>query len=355
VKFAPFFFLKILNMKNITKLALTLLIFHFSFSIVFAQVGINNDNSEPDASAMLDVKSDSKGMLVPRMSSSQRTMISNAATGLLVFDTTTESFWFKSSTVWIELVDELSPMEHDAANNLVKPNEDIVDLATDDFVFGSPQLDDTGDSDNDNRFFFNKSKGAFRAGRVFSTQWDDSNIGLQSVAFGNGTIASNFQTFAAGNNTTASGFSSVAFGNNTVSSATQSFAAGNFSIASGNQSLSIGNSAEATENQSVAFGNVTKSTGEQSVAMGDETEATAKASIAMGKETKASASSALAVGNRTQAISFAETALGTYNTLYTFTDSLAWNTNDRLFVIGNGLDENSRSDAFSILKNGCIA
>ena len=69
-----------------------------------AQVGINNDNSDPDASAMLDVKSSDKGMLVPRMSSSQRTMISGAATGLLVFDTDTESFWFKDTNDWVELV-----------------------------------------------------------------------------------------------------------------------------------------------------------------------------------------------------------------------------------------------------------
>jgi len=92
-------------MKKLLKLTLTLLILNTLYLIPStAQVGINNDNSEPDASAMLDVKSDSKGMLVPRMSSSQRTMISSPATGLLVFDTDTESFWFKDSNVWVELV-----------------------------------------------------------------------------------------------------------------------------------------------------------------------------------------------------------------------------------------------------------
>ncbi|MEM8527457.1 MAG: hypothetical protein AAGG68_22645, partial [Bacteroidota bacterium] len=343
-------------MKNITKLTLTLLILNTLYLIpLTAQVGINNDNSEPDASAMLDVKSDNKGMLVPRMSSSQRTMISNAATGLLVFDTDTESFWFKSSTVWIELVDELSPMEHDAANNLVKPNEEVVDLATDDFVFGSPQLDDTGDPDNDYRFFFDKSKGAFRAGRVEDTEWDESNLGNQSVAFGSRTTANGNQSVALGRDSESNGNQSVAIGNGLISTGNQSVAMGNAAVSTGNQSGAIGNRTEATGNQSIAMGNRTKSTGSQSIAMGDETKATANESIAMGNRTKASASSALAVGNRTQAISFAEAALGTYNTLYTFTDSLSWNTNDRLFVIGNGLDEDSRSDAFSILKNGNIA
>ncbi|MEM1328870.1 MAG: tail fiber protein [Bacteroidota bacterium] len=89
--------------------------------------------------------------------------------------------------------------------------------------------------------------------------------------------------------------------------------------------------------------------------MGNATQATSNRAIAIGDFTQAHARSAVAMGNHTQAISFAETALGTYNTLYTFTDSLDWNINGRLFVIGNGLDENSRSDAFSILKNGNIA
>ena len=60
----------------------------------------------PDASAILDVASTTKGMLIPRLTTNERTAITNAATGLLVFDMDTESFWFKKSTGWKELVDE---------------------------------------------------------------------------------------------------------------------------------------------------------------------------------------------------------------------------------------------------------
>jgi len=52
---------------------------------MFSQVGINADNSIPDPSAMLDVKSTSKGILVPRMTTVERNTISNPATGLLIF------------------------------------------------------------------------------------------------------------------------------------------------------------------------------------------------------------------------------------------------------------------------------
>ena len=56
------------------------------------QVSISHDQTPPDESAMLDIKSTDKGILVPRMSTVQRIAISNMATGLLVFDNDTASW-----------------------------------------------------------------------------------------------------------------------------------------------------------------------------------------------------------------------------------------------------------------------
>ncbi len=72
----------------------------------FAQaqaVSINTDSSNPDPSAILDVKSTDKGVLVPRMTSAQRTAIAAPATGLLVFDTNTGGFWFYNGAAWTNL------------------------------------------------------------------------------------------------------------------------------------------------------------------------------------------------------------------------------------------------------------
>jgi hypothetical protein len=55
---------------------------------MFAQVGISIDNSVPDNSAMLDVKSTSKGFLPPRMTTTQRDLISSPATGLTIYNIT---------------------------------------------------------------------------------------------------------------------------------------------------------------------------------------------------------------------------------------------------------------------------
>jgi len=64
-----------------------LLLCSFTFSISFSQVGINGTNSRPDSSAMLDVQSTSKGMLIPRMNTAQLRAIQNPAEGLMVYDT----------------------------------------------------------------------------------------------------------------------------------------------------------------------------------------------------------------------------------------------------------------------------
>ncbi len=69
-----------------------------------AQVGINTDNSDPDASAMLDVKSTNKGVLIPRMSSTQRQQIIEPVVGLMVYDSTAQAFYYFNGMGWLELL-----------------------------------------------------------------------------------------------------------------------------------------------------------------------------------------------------------------------------------------------------------
>ncbi len=74
-----------------------------SWNVPAQNVGISNDGSVPHPSAMLDVKSDSKGMLIPRMATSKRTGITSPAEGLMVYDTDTKSFWYVKSGAWTEI------------------------------------------------------------------------------------------------------------------------------------------------------------------------------------------------------------------------------------------------------------
>ncbi|MDO9593913.1 MAG: hypothetical protein Q7J19_02855 [Lutibacter sp.] len=81
-------------MKTMGKYVLSALVIAFLTINVetFAQVGIGTTN--PDGSAMLDIQSNAKGVLIPRMTTSDRTTILTPANGLLVFDTDTKSLWY---------------------------------------------------------------------------------------------------------------------------------------------------------------------------------------------------------------------------------------------------------------------
>jgi len=74
--------------------------------------GIGVGTAAPDASAALDISSTTKGMLVPRLTSDQRELIISPAQGLLVFDITTETFWFHNTNEWVELVDKVNTEVH---------------------------------------------------------------------------------------------------------------------------------------------------------------------------------------------------------------------------------------------------
>ncbi len=70
----------------------------------FAQnnnVGIGTTTPAP--SAALDVTSTTQGMLVPRLTTAQRTGIASPAQGLLVYDTNLGCFYYYNSTAWISL------------------------------------------------------------------------------------------------------------------------------------------------------------------------------------------------------------------------------------------------------------
>jgi hypothetical protein len=76
-----------------------LVLFTLAFTLnAGAQVAINTDNSVPDNSAMLDVKSSDKGILVPRMSAAKRDAISNPANGLLIFCYDDNNFYVNRGT-----------------------------------------------------------------------------------------------------------------------------------------------------------------------------------------------------------------------------------------------------------------
>jgi len=166
---------------------------------------------------------------------------------------------------------------------------------------GSYKLSNAGPapaSGSGTRLMWYPDKAAFRVGHVFGLNWETDSIGWFSVAMG-----------------------------------TDSKAKGMYATALGSFSN--------------AFGNYSTSIGPNTYSSGDF-------SIAMGFQTTASGSYSTAMGYFTTAPSYDEYVIGSYNTIYAPLSQSAWNSTDRLFVIGNGTTEGARSNALTVLKNGNI-
>jgi Chaperone of endosialidase len=70
---------------------------------IFSQsFSVNTDGSSADASAILDVKSTTKGILIPRLTKVQKNSISAPATGLMIYQTGPDStgFYYYNGTIW---------------------------------------------------------------------------------------------------------------------------------------------------------------------------------------------------------------------------------------------------------------
>ena len=77
-----------------------------AINIAFTQgISINTTNAAADTSAILDVSSSNKGILIPRMTKAEKLLISTPANGLLVYQTNdTTGFWYFNSVKWVQAI-----------------------------------------------------------------------------------------------------------------------------------------------------------------------------------------------------------------------------------------------------------
>ncbi|MEP6948570.1 MAG: tail fiber domain-containing protein [Ginsengibacter sp.] len=346
-------------MKYILFSLLVTIIFTLSNNFVFAQnISINNDGSKPDANAMLDVKAFNKGILIPRTSTASRTAIPNTK-GLLVYDTTTNSFWYNNGASWQQISNGSSSLNGNVnyitkftgtssvGNSQIFDNGQYVGIGTitpkaglniihnggiiakgDTLSANNYTLSETGAG---SKFIWYPKRGALRAGFLDATYgflWDDQYTGNWSTALGYdefatgiGSFATGFQTssqgsysFSAGNNSMATRIATIAMGNNAKAEGDYSFAEGNGTTAVGVSSVAMGNATATQGDYSFALGNNTYSGGNYSFASGNSSHATAISSTAMGNTTTAGGNYSFAEGFGCQANGIGSVAMGYSNT-----------------------------------------
>jgi hypothetical protein len=85
-------------------------------------VGINTDGAMPHPSAILDVSSTQHGLLIPRMTSTQKDNITEAAEGLMIYQTDgSKGYYYFTGTLWERILDESSqsnPVQGQAGETL---------------------------------------------------------------------------------------------------------------------------------------------------------------------------------------------------------------------------------------------
>ena len=102
-------------MKRILIIIFALLLFFGAKS----QVAINTDGSAPDGSAILDIKSTTAGVLIPRMTQAEKNAIPSPAEGLLVYQSDADTgFYYYNGTKWLYIGNEDNNLwKGDAANS----------------------------------------------------------------------------------------------------------------------------------------------------------------------------------------------------------------------------------------------
>ena len=86
-------------------------------------ISINADGTAPDNSAMLDISSTSSGLLIPRMTFLERTLILTPAPSLLIYQTNnTPGYYFNSGTAAIPVWVQLSTPPDNLGNHITTTN-----------------------------------------------------------------------------------------------------------------------------------------------------------------------------------------------------------------------------------------
>jgi hypothetical protein len=142
-------------------------------------VAINTDGSTANASAILDIKSTTKGLLAPRMTQAQRDIINSPASGLMIYQTdNTPGYYFYNGSAWTQVATGSATNFWSLnGNNIFNSNTGSVGIGTNTTPF-SKLMVQTGDG-----YGIIHTNGVIRVG----TYIGDGGIGINGGWFGTQT------------------------------------------------------------------------------------------------------------------------------------------------------------------------
>ncbi|MCB0806320.1 MAG: hypothetical protein KDC05_11015 [Bacteroidales bacterium] len=97
-------------------------------------ISLNDDGADPHPSAMLDIQSNTKGLLIPRVNFLEMFQISNPAIGLLVYCTSDNHFYFYNGGTWNEVGGDADDDWTLDGNNMYSNNSAFIGIGTTNFL-----------------------------------------------------------------------------------------------------------------------------------------------------------------------------------------------------------------------------
>jgi hypothetical protein len=133
--------------------------------------------ASPNASAQLDIASTTKGLLIPRLTSAQRTAIAAPAKGLMVYDTDQKNFWFYDS-IWTGVGSNVPNYWNLTAGNISTNHGGNVGIGT-----SSPdyKLDVIGSLRSTSNAYFEGSVGIGTTSPGYKLQVNNGNIAMYNT------------------------------------------------------------------------------------------------------------------------------------------------------------------------------
>jgi hypothetical protein len=365
-------------------------------STLLAQLGIGTNT--PDPSALLDLNSDTKGFLPPRMETSLRNLIASPVRGLMIYNTFYNMIEVYSgppeNPSWVGVQGAKGGVGFKGPRG---PEwvETSIDLDMKNVAGNEGSSADGGNNNTAGGALSAVLGGKFnKATGVMSSViggYENQAIGQFSTIIGgnNNKAAGVGGTVIGGNYNLATGINSAVTGGNHNLAEVESAAVlggynnksiladavvsgGTDNTASGAQSCVLGginNTASGTltvvvgganngaigTNSAVIGGQNNKANGTNSVILAGIGNTTLGTDTTIGGGTNATTigdESTVSGGMGNTAFSYSEWVGGLYNSNYNALSTTAFENTDRLFTIGNGTSDLARSDAFIILKNG---
>lgn len=313
-------------MKNLILSVGLFLVFH---GFTYAQVGIGT--SSPKTSAMLEINSNNKGLLIPSIalnSSTDATTIASPATGLLVWNNgtgslTTAGFFYWNNTQW-NLISSASGNNINNGNNGTNSFNGWNTTGTNVGNYGGANTTlSLGTSTSDDLIFKVNGATMGRLGVNNSVSFGsaasaaqngialgNSSSSYQGIAIGTNASVTANESVAVGANTQISGYQSTALGYGAKVTVNEATAIGYGSAANGFQSTAIGHNAKTTTNEATAIGKNSVAGGYQSIALGHNEKTTSNGETALGINSQTNNQNSTALGSGTSATGQNSTAIG---------------------------------------------